>query len=220
MNFMKKISLFVALALVVTIGGVYAAWVYPNENAQVGTANKTYTSVMTTVEQSGTSNGALHVSTDSDNFAIRVDNDANYDGGVAWKARPVASGDFDVSFVPAAGASDSYTDGIDVQVTIAISGAQTTYTQGTTDVKIFAIKTASFVISASSFEEQTDGSFLYTFTAEDFLDCLYFCVDASTVGTTNSLVDVYLDTHAKNQTFEAALASYNFTITFSEAVGG
>ena len=120
MKFLKKISLFVALALVVTIGGVYAAWVYPSNNAAIGTADKTYTSDMFSVETSGISNGTIHVDSASDDFTIKID-DARNHGGANYLAMPIADGSFDFYFTPAEGAATEYLDGIDLQITIAVT---------------------------------------------------------------------------------------------------
>lgn len=94
MKFMKKISLFVALALIVTIGGVYAAWIYPSDDALVGSATKTFTGNMTQVETQATNKGEISVETSSDTLKIFVDDAGSY------VAKAIAQGSVSVLFTP------------------------------------------------------------------------------------------------------------------------
>ena len=205
MKFIKKITLFVALALVVTIGGVYAAWVYPSSTAGIGSADKTYTSDMFSVETSGVSNGTIHVDSASDNFAIKID-DARNHGGANYLAMPIASGDFSFYFTPEEGAAAEYMDGIDLVVDISVSSGTKVKNDAGTDVSIFTVKTATINISESDLTEN-GGSFWYTLTAADVLECLNFCEGTA----------VTLETHAENVIFDEALGTYGFTFTISEA---
>ena len=209
MKFMRNLSLFVALALVITIGGVYAAWLYPADNAMVSSATKTFTGNMTQVETQGTSKGEIYVDTTTDTMKIFVD-----DGG-EYKATPKAQGSIDIYFKPLDGVSDTIANsGIPLILTLTITGTQDTVTDdGEHAVKIFTAKTAN-TIDLGNGEKQTggthDGAFKVTVSGQEILDLMDFCTDGESDHT------VTLDTLAENQAFGTALNTYTINLTISE----
>lgn len=214
MKFMKKLSLFVALALLVTIGGVYAAWIYPADNALVGSATKTFTGNMTSVETSATSKGEIYVDTANDTLKIYIDDAGNYDSEDRYQAMPIAQGSIDVYFRPLDGVSSSIENsGIPLTLTVAISGTQTTVKDdGNHDVKIFTVGTAT--LDLSNGEKQATGvhagAFKVTITGQQILDMLNFCKDGVEDHT------VTLDTLDENKAFGDALNTYTINLTISE----
>ena len=204
MKFMKKISLFVALALLVTVGGVYAAWIYPADDAAVGTANKTFTGNMTQVSTSATSKGTISVKTSSDTLKLFVD-----DGG-EYVATPIAQGSVDIIFTPIDGVSEEIANnGIEMLLTVSITGAQTTVKDdGDHDVKIFTVNTETVDLGKGT--KQADGSFLVNITGTQVLSYLDFCKDGVSDHT------VTLNTLAENEAFGVALDSYIINLTISE----
>ena len=204
MKFMKKISLFVALALVITVGGVYAAWVYPSDDAAVGTADKTFTGNMTQVSTSATSKGTISVNTASDTLKLFVD-----DGG-AYRATPIAQGSVDILFTPLDGVSDTIANnGIEMVLTVSITGTQETIKDDENhDVKIFTVKTANFDLGSGV--KQDNGTFKVTITGEQVLGFLNFCKEGDTAH------NVTLDTLEENTTFGNALNTYTINLIISE----
>ena len=206
MKFARNISLFIVLALIVTIGGVYAAWLYPADDAAVGSATKTFTGNMTQVDTQATSKGNISIDTASDTLKIFVDDGGNY------VATPIAQGSITVCFTPAAGVSESIaTNGIPMVAELSISGTQNTVADDENhDAKIFTVKTQQLPITGLTKDQ--DGVFKATLTGEQILDCLDFCKDASSESHT-----VTLETLAENQDFGQALNTYTINLTIKEA---
>ncbi len=204
MKFMKRISLFVALALVITVGGVYAAWVYPSDDAAVGSATKTFTGNMTQVDTQASSKGKISVNTETDTLKIFVDDNGGY------VAAPIAQGSFDVMFTPDDGVSSEIEEnGIEMILTVSITGTQTTVKDdGGHDVKIFTVKTSTIDLGCG---QKNGSNFVVNVKGEQILACLDFCKDESVDGHT-----VTLGTLVENQAFGAALNTYTINLTISE----
>ena len=204
MKFMKKISLFVALALIVTIGGVYAAWIYPSDDALVGSATKTFTGNMTQVETQATNKGEISVETSSDTLKIFVDDAGSY------VAKAIAQGSVSVLFTPADGVSDAIaTSGIEMVLEVSITGLQTKVNDDSShEVSIFTVKTASMELGKGTKEGE---SFRVTVTGEQILALLTFCDGGDGQSHT-----VTLDTLVENQAFGQALNTYTINLTFKE----
>ncbi len=205
MKFTKKISLFVALALVITIGGVYAAWLYPADDAAVGSATKTFTGNMTQVDTQATSKGNISVDTATDTLKVFVDDAGDY------LAEAIAQGSFFVSFTPVDGVSDDIANnGIEMVLDLEIAGNKDKVTDDEGhEVEIFTVKTSS--IDLGKGEKQDNGSFKVEVTGAQILDCLNFCVDSD-----DTVHSVTLDTLAENQAFGTALNTYIIKLTISE----
>ena len=207
MKFARNISLFIVLALIVTIGGVYAAWLYPADDAAVGSATKTFTGNMTQVDTQATSKGNISVETATDTLKIFVD-----DGG-EYLATPKAQGSIIVCFTPATGVSESIaTNGIPMEIELSVTGAQTTILDDEAhDVKIFSVKTQKLPITGLT--KDTDGVFKAEISGQQILDCLNFCKDAQS----DVAHRVTLETLAENQEFGQALNTYTINLTIKEA---
>ena len=119
---MKKLSTLIALALIVTIGGVYAAWSY----AQGTTASSEITREINMAQVNTDSNKGT-ISVTPNNFAFLVDDiDA-----VDYVAALTATGELAITFTPATGADATLaTNGISMvaTITVAKTAAATTYT--------------------------------------------------------------------------------------------
>ena len=193
---MKRLSALIALALVVTIGGVFAAWHY--NRGQVS------------LEISSSATMAS-IQSDSSKGTIAIDQTANNNQGntlkflvddvdtIDWKAALVPSGSVYVKFTPAANADASVqANGIAMKATVTITGAQTEY-EGIT---IFApAATNTFTVSATPTKDAVQ------ITAQQIADCLVF----------NEGTEVVLDTYDKNVAYENAMKSYVIVITITEA---
>ncbi len=74
MKMMKKVSLLIALALIVTIGGVYATWNYGNSSTAATSSRVFYPEL--TAANEGTSNNGTFIDADS-SIVIKIDDTNN-----------------------------------------------------------------------------------------------------------------------------------------------
>ena len=193
---MKRLSALIALALVVTIGGVFAAWHYNRGQVSLEISRS---ATMASI-QSDSSKGTIAIDQEANNnqgntLKFLVDDVDTKD----WKAALVPSGSVYVKFTPAANADTTVqTNGIAMKATVTITGAQTEY-EGIT---IFApAATNTFTVSATPTKDAVQ------ITAQQIADCLVF----------NEGTEVVLDTYDKNVAYENAMKSYVIVITITEA---
>lgn len=199
---MKKLSTIIALALIITIGGVYAAWHYSRGAVSLELSRS---ATMASI-QSDTSKGSIAIDQTANSGAgntlkFLVD-DAN---ATDWLAELVPSGSVYVKFTPTANADQAVKDnGIAMKATITVSGTQATYSDATNgDITIFAAKEG-----ANSFAINTTPTLSSVqITAEQIADCLVFNEDK----------DIYLDTYEDNVAYETAMKTYIIVITITEA---
>ena len=98
---MKKLTVLVALILCVTIGGVYATWLYPGN--QLTTYDVRITQIMAPAELEG-SYGSYN--TESNTMAITIDQEST----TSFKAVLNYSGELKISFNPHANISEAQTE--------------------------------------------------------------------------------------------------------------
>ena len=208
MKQLRKITLLTVLAIILTIGSVFAVWSYDR-----GAVSRegTYDLKMTDIVSRG-EKGRIDASNNTLKFKVD-DLDA-----VDWKAELLPEGSVDIIFVPAPNADESVQqNGIKMKATITLSGDQTAYNakvksgEGYAEkaVKILAVKEGanSFEINGGAATKST-----VNITAEQIAACLDFCTDAST----GDPVDVYLPTYEENVRFDNAMSKYKITITITE----
>lgn len=194
---MKKLSTIIALALILTIGGVYAAWHY---NRGAVSLEISRSATMASI-QSDTSKGSISIdqtanSGNGNTLKFLVDDVAPQD----YVAALVPSGSVWVKFTPAANADQAVKDnGIAMKATITVSGTQDLYD----GKKIFSAKedANSFVINSSPSLNSVE------ITAEQIAACLDF----------NESATVILDTYEDNFAYETAMKTYIIIITIAEA---
>lgn len=201
MKQIRKISLLMALAIVVTIGGVFAAWHY---NRGAVSLELSRSATMASI-QSDTSKGSISVdqtanSGNGNTLKFLVDDVAPTD----WVAALVPSGSVWVKFAAAENADAAVkANGIKMQATITLQGAQTKYTDDEAgEVSIFSVKEGqnSFVIN------ETASLASQQITAEQIAACLTF----------NDGKTVKLTTYDENVAYEAAMKSYIIVVTITE----
>ena len=149
---MKRLSILVALILCVTIGGVYAAWLYTSNT--VGGVDRTISHGLTTAtyEQDA---GILQVK--SNTVDIAIDQTAELD----YRAKLVITGEVVVSFKPNPGASNTVLEsGIPAIATIYTKNAEANLYGGS---PIYVSPEGSKV--ALVWEKLPDGTFEATITA-------------------------------------------------------
>jgi hypothetical protein len=194
---MKKLSTIIALALILTIGGVYAAWHY---NRGAVSLEISRSATMASI-QSDTSKGSISIdqtanSGNGNTLKFLVDDVAPQD----YVAALVPSGSVWVKFTPAANADQAVKDnGIAMKATITVGGTQDLYG----GKKIFSAKEGSnsFVINSSPSLDSVE------ITAKQIADCLNF----------NEGATVVLDTYEDNVAYETAMKTYIIIITIAEA---
>ncbi|MBR5500326.1 MAG: hypothetical protein IKV74_02230 [Clostridia bacterium] len=194
---MKKLSTLIALALIVTIGGVYAAWHYNRGQVSLEISRS---ATMASI-QSDTSKGTITIdqtanSGNGNTLKFLVDDT----GTIDWKADLVPSGSVWVKFTAAANADAIVqTNGIKMKATVTLSGTQEEYA----GKKIFEVKedANTFTINATASLDSQE------ITAEQIAACLEF----------NEGAEVVLDTYDDNVAYETAMKTYIIVITISEA---
>ncbi len=199
MKFIKKLGLFITTALIVTIGGVYAAWVYPSDDANVGTVERTFTGSMADIE-ADSDKGKITIN-EGGAIIIKIDDAGDYE------ATPVAtSNSIEVTFTHSDGVSDDIAqNGIEMEAVVTISGDQVSYTADDGhSVKIFVAKEDNVI-------DLGPKGFSATITGEQVLTCLDFCVDGD--GTQHQ---VTLETLAENEAFENILNTYTIHVMIRE----
>lgn len=199
---MKKLSTIIALALVITIGGVFAAWHY-----SIGAVDSLTIKPglqMTSVETStDVAKGKIEQVT-AHNFTFRVDDTYDYlvnDGNDStnpteddkYLAMLTGSGQWQVKFTPNENTGAEIQDGIPLIATVTVTG----------DAQyggkvLLTEKTGANVISLGETTETI------TITAKQVLDCLDF------------VQGVVLDTPEENATFATALSNYTINIVITE----
>ena len=113
---MKKLSVLIALALVLTIGGAYATWSFAG-----GAIQDASTSSTISMEEIGDA-GAIGVYTFNNTLEFKVDSDGSLN------TKLVASGNLKITFTPAASAPDSYKNGATPStLTISVAGIENKY---------------------------------------------------------------------------------------------
>ena len=189
---MRKLSTLIAIALIVTIGGVYAAWNY----AQGTTASVEITREVQMAQVVTSGNKGTITATPSGVVFI-VDDAGNY------QAELDASGEFAISFAPATGAdADTINKGIVMKATITLKT-----TAGVSDSALLYEGVAPLTVNSNNEITFNNGNPTKSATLE-----------ASAIADCLTLATVKLDTKAKNDAFHNVLKNYTIVITISEVV--
>ncbi len=193
---MKKISTIIALALILTISGVYAAWNYAQ-----GTSASVEITREINMAQVNTKGNKGTISASPSDFAFLVDdgytiNPVKYPN--KYTAVLVGTGKLSITFTPSDGADDSTDAGIEMEAKIEIKAKENAALyDGKTPI---AIKEGKDSVTISLNESASRTAELF---GEDIAKAL-------------QLADVILDTKAKNDNFHTALKDYTIYITISE----
>lgn len=186
---MKKLTLLLALIVCVTVGSVYAAWIYTGTSLDA--INPGLTHGMTTA----TTDAKIGTLAVVDNgITIEIDQATATD----YHANLLISGSITVSFTPNLGAPEEVVNNaVPAQMTILVTNPQSY-----DETPIYKLNTPSSVDLV--WEKQTDGSFLAT-------------VSASQIDAILDLGGEFvLDTHAKYQAFDAQRSQITLTAQFSQ----
>ena len=203
---MKKLSTLIAIALIVTIGSVYAAWSY----AQGSAASNEITREINMAQVNTDSNKGSIAATPYD-FAFLVDDVDTKD----YVADLVGTGDLTLVFTPATGADATLaTNGIKMLATITVTyvgDSAPTYTgvdkngDAVTVVPVKAAADNTIDITGNGVDGNTK------ITAAQIVGALDFCEESA--GKT-----VMLPTKAANDAFHTVLKNFTIKITITEVV--
>ena len=190
---MKKVSLLIALALIVTIGGVYATWTY-TQNTDVADEPLNLAMNLTGVAYSG-SYGVYRIEKSSD-FTMLID---PAEGTVHDTALTI-TGSLTVHFTPATFApEDIKENGVDSTFQFTLSNSDWKYeNQAVVTLQHTGTHDITWV-------KQSDGTFTYTLDAEALAEHI-------------KLTTFTLDTKADYDAFSAVLANGQITFTVSDGV--
>lgn len=123
---MKKLGLIILMALVLTVGGVYATFNYAQ--GEVVSKNTTLNKSLATAKTE-TAKGEIAI--DVEGFLLKID-----DTGTNLKTGLDAQGSVTITFTPATGADGSVVaDGVNLK--LEISFTNNTYTQNGVDYQVF-----------------------------------------------------------------------------------
>lgn len=113
---MKKLSVLIALALVLTIGGAYATWSFVSGDIQ----DENSSSIISMEETSNA--GAIGAYSFENTLVFKVDSDGSLN------TKLVATGSLKIIFTPAASAPDAYKTGATPStLTISVAGTENKY---------------------------------------------------------------------------------------------
>ena len=200
---MKKLATIIALALCVTIGGVYAGWIY-SQGGATGADARTNLS-MSTVSYDGTKGV---ISADTTALTILVDDMSTVaDSGVSEKytAGLRGAGQIAISFTAKDGADATVVqNGICMKAIISVSkvGSGRTYSYNGQELEVLTVKEEfSQIILNNGAPSKTA-----EITAKQIIDALIFCEGET----------VKLSTKAENDAFADVMSDYKIHIDIVE----
>lgn len=193
MKLMKKLSALIALCLCLTVGGVYATWVY-SEKTDVMDLAPYLTVGLTEATATGTY-GSYHV--DSSGLTMSIDPVSDGSHEAALKI----TGSLIITFEPNKYApTEVRNGGIPTTVTFGTSVDQANWKYGTT--RIFTVDTTPIDVTWGT--PNADGDFVYEIDAATLAD--YFTLTSGIV----------LDTKTDYDAFNTALGQGKLQVTVSD----
>ena len=189
---MKKVSILIALALLLTVGGVYATWIYAG--APTTSRTNDHTAIGITGSAATNTKGVISI---TNTIEILIDDDAFVRPGVgdAYKAVFVGNGQMTVTFTPSSGADAAVVaNGIKMKATLALEGC---------NANALKLGTTELTLNPENSGAATKSD---TITADEIIACL----------TLNNGSDLILDTLAKYENFKTSLGTPRLVITISE----
>lgn len=154
---MKKLSLLIALCMLISIGGVYAVWTYPGETMESQT--EPFVSKMGDIGHTGSA-GSYTFSGNSIDFSIEPNNQDEKITSIVWGAGQVT-----LTFVADANISD---DAKSAALNATISIVNTSATLGEYDSQaIYTLDSTKVItLNESSWTKVDNQTYTYTITAQ------------------------------------------------------
>ena len=189
---MKKLSLLIALCMLLTIGGVYATWTY-TQNTDVADEAVNMTLNLTDVAYSG-SYGTYKV--DTTGLTLSIDPKA----GTTHITALYVTGNIIITFTPNSVAPSEIKEN-GVPTTYAFTLANPNWQYNGQDI-VTINHTEKHDID---WQDNGDGTFSYTISAADFMNHI-------------SLTEFELDTKVKYDEYNAVLGTGSIVITVSDGI--
>lgn len=186
---MKKLSLLIALAMLISIGGVYATWVYSQSDDVADITNaRAITMTNATFEGNyGTYN------TDASTLSMKIDPLP----GTTHTTGLIVTGEIKIIFTPATHApADIKTGGVPTTYAFGVSNPNWTYL----GQSIITVDTTKHNVS---WTPQPDGT-------------LAMVLDAETIASYLDLAAIELDTKADYDAYDEVLTTGQITLTISD----
>ena len=206
---MKKMSTLIALATLVTIGGVYASWTYSSSGKLSSTFYLDGSANVGITDKVGAEKGSLEIN--RDNFSIVID-DADGDHNADFSV----NGDLKITYTPSLAVSDE----------VKKNGLNLVFTLQSTigkyeDVSIFALCADAHDIATGTpidVDPDTDFAtkFVYTISATEIDKALSFYTNVHSEEEATDDGVLRLDTEEKYDAFKEALHSGALQIIISE----
>ena len=188
---MKKFSLLILLALLVSIGGVYATWVYTQSN-DVADITEAKAITMTNAEFIGTYGT---YTSDASTILMKIDPKE----GTTHVTSLVITGEIVITFTPTTHAPVDVKENA-VATTYTFSLSNNNWKYGDQFIMTVDSQPKNIV-----WEKQDDGTFKYTITAAELASIL-------------TLTDITLDTKAEYDAYDAALTNGQIVLTISDGI--
>jgi hypothetical protein len=205
---MKKITALIMMAIMITISGVYAAWIY--DDAAPDAKTESALSVIVEAPETSGKSGTLDIGA-----LVEVAIDDDLTDGTKYKAVLTCEGSITITFKPSETAGqDTKDNGIHIKLTPIVESTATFKVNGE-DITI--IKATGVVCSPAvnqsgdnlatederevgTYVKSSDGTFVWTLSSSDILSLLQ-------LGDPKK--PFILDTSAKHAAFTAALAGHH-----------
>lgn len=204
---MKKFTILVALILCVTIGGVYAAWIYPNMDTNIS-MDRNVTVQLSDVDTTN-KKGELTGLTGESGMSFFLD-DANGD----YLAEVKLSGYFEFLFTPNEKLPADSRLPIDLKYSLTFNKAPTY--DGKTIVAIKSGKDVGVIRAQLITTENCDDLSVHGTDLSGFVGKYYYCIDANVLSDAFEALDVKLDTLDKYKDVDALIDDLNLKITLSD----
>lgn len=186
---MRKISLLIALCLIVSVGGVYATWVY-SQSDDVADITNARAITMTEATFEGTYGT---YTTDSSSLTLKIDPKQ----GTTHTTALYLTGEVVIKFTPATHApADVKEGGVLTTYAFGISNSNWTYN----GQQIIAVDTSAKNIT---WTPDGNGAFVYVVSADELAGLI-------------SLTEFELDTKAEYDAYDQVLTQGQLTITISD----
>lgn len=194
---MKKLSLLIALCMLISIGGVYAGWIYTKDN---NVANEEVHMAMNlTGVVSNASYGAFEV--DTTNLSLTIDPKT----GTSHTTSLVIEGEVVITFTPGNYAPENVKEnGVEADVTLSLTNSNWTFDDGHGQ-GARPILTFNHDHHDITWNDNGDGTFSYTLNADALKDCF-------------SLTEFTLDTLALYNSYNTQLGNGQIKIVVSDTV--
>ena len=196
---MKKLSLLIALALIVTIGGVYATWIYTGDDVADITDSKAIKLTNATFKDTyGT------YTSNVDNLIITVDPKQNHTNNHTTSL--IIEGYIEITFTPDENApGDVKTGGVNTVYWFSVSKDNWTFNDGS--------GTKDIITFAHTGEE---AKHQITWTYDSARGVCYARIEADEIARHFNLTEFYLDTKTDYDAFDAALQQAQLVLHISD----